>query len=266
MLGKLLKYDLRYVYKVLGAYYAIAIASVALGALFSHIEHPPFIIEFAGEFLTNAGLGLSIGLFINAFTRTWTRFRLNLYGDESYLTHTLPISRLQLFASKFICAIIVLLLSLIIVAVVLALYLSSISGFDLGAFLADLFVTVQGTSFSLFYIAVTLVLLVIVQSIFVIMCGFSGIIIGRRFNTAPGLLSFIAGFACYLLTSILLIGIVYLFSAFDPELGNLLTYGMQPSPSTLIHCVWICTAVYTITTAILFTVNVNLLNRGVNVE
>ncbi len=266
MLGKLLKYDLRYVYKVLGVYYLISISFTAIGALLSRIEYPPYIIDFIEGFLINAGLGLSIGLTITAFTRTWMRFRQSLYGDESYLTHTLPISRLQLFTSKFICAIIILLLSLVVVAVVLVLYVSSISGFDFGAFLADLFVTIQGTSFSLFYVAIVLGLLVIVQSIFIIMCGFSGIIIGRRSNIAPGPVSFIAGLGCYLVTGGILIGIIYLFSTFDPELAAVFTHGHQPNLPTVINCAWICTATYTITTATLFAINVNLLNRGVNVE
>lgn len=266
MLGKLLKYDLRYIYKVLGAYYLISISSVALGALLSKIEHPPYIIDFIEGFLTNAGFGLSIGLMITAFTRTWMRFRQSLYGDESYLTHTLPVSRLQLFTSKFICAIIVLLLSLAVAALVLLLYVSSFSNFDIGAFFADLSVTIADTSFTLFCLIIILGLLVIVQSIFIIMCGFSGIIIGRRFNTAPGPISSITGLGCYLIAGGLLIGIIYLFSTFDPELAAVFTHGHQPNLPTIINCAWICIATYTIATATLFVVNVNLLNRGVNVE
>lgn len=257
MLGKLLKYDLRYIYKVLGAYYLISISSVALSALLSKIEYPPYIIDFIEGFLANAGFGLSIGLMITTFTRTWMRFRQSLYGDESYLTHTLPVSRLQLFTSKFICAIIVLLLSLVVAALVLLLYASSFSNFDIGALFADLSVT----SF-----IIILGLLVIVQSIFIIMCGFSGIIIGRRFNNTPGPISFIAGLGCYLITGGLLIGIIHLFSNFDPELAAVFTHGHQPDLPTIINCVWICIATYTIATATLFVVNVNLLNRGVNVE
>lgn len=261
MLGKLLKYDLRYIYKVLGAYYLISISSVALSALLSKIEYPPYIIDFIEGFLANAGFGLSIGLMTTAFTRTWMRFRQSLYGDESYLTHTLPVSRLQLFTSKFICAVIVLLLSLAVAALVLLLYVSPFSNFDIGAFFAD-----ADTSFTLFCFIVILGLLVIVQSIFIIMCGFSGIIIGRRFNTTPGPISFIAGLGCYLITGGLLIGIIHLFSNFDPELAAVFTHGHQPDLPTIINCVWICIATYTIATATLFVVNVNLLNRGVNVE
>ena len=34
--------------------------------------------------------------------RMWVRFRSNFYGDESYLTHTLPIKREVLYTSKIL--------------------------------------------------------------------------------------------------------------------------------------------------------------------
>lgn len=260
MLGKLLKYDLRYVYKVLGAYYIITVISVISGVLLQQIPEPPFIIEFLGEFLTNAGIGLSVGLIINAFTRTWVRFRQNLYGDESYLTHTLPISRLQLFSSKFISAVIILLISLILIAAVMIIvFREELSGLDL-------FANIPGTNFSLLYTGIVLLTLLTIQSIFIIMCGFTGIIVGHRFNTSRGLASALAGAGCYLVTSFLLLGLIFIIGNFNPELSSLITYGHQPSLPTLLNLAWACTIVYVAATAIMFFLNVKLLNRGVNVE
>jgi len=260
MLGKLLKYDLRYVYKTLGAYYIITIISVLCGVLLRQIPEPPFIIEFIGEFLTNAGIGLSIGLIINAFTRTWLRFHQNLYGDESYLTHTLPISRLQLFASKFISALIVLLLSLIVIAIVALLVFHNQ--------LADLefLRIIPGTSFTLLYCLVVFLILLIVQSTFIIMCGFTGIVSGHRFNTSRTLISTLIGAGCYLVTSILLVGVIFLLGTFNPELSSFIIHGHQPDLSTLLNFAWICTIIYTVATAIMFVINVKLLNKGVNVD
>ena len=45
-------------------------------------------------------------ILINNLMRTWVRFRHNLYGDESYLTHTLPVERKTIYLSKFITSII----------------------------------------------------------------------------------------------------------------------------------------------------------------
>lgn len=249
MLGKLLKYDLRYVYKTLGVYYILTIVATVCGTLILKIPNPPFIIKFIGEILSGGGFGLSIGLMINAFTRTWARFRQNLYGDEAYLTHTLPISRLQLFTSKFISSVIILLLSLVIIAAVMFIQTPEAT--------SSIFST---DDFAIFASAL------IIQAVFSIMCGFTGIIVGHRFDTARNIISAIAGIGCYLAVSVLLIGIVFLLSAFDPELSELITRGQQPSLPTLINFLWIGIATYTITTAGLFAINVNLLNRGVNVE
>ena len=256
MLGKLLKYDLRYVYKTLGVYYVITIVTVVCGTLLLKIHNPPFIISFIGEILASGGIGLSIGLVINAFTRTWMRFRKNLYGDESYLTHTLPISRLHLFTSKFVSSVIILLLSLIIVAIVLLIYVPEASS---SVFSPDIFNVIPDTSITIFYCAIVFILLLIMQSIFVIMCGFTGTIINRNF-------SLIIGTGCYLVVSVILIGIIFILSSFDPELNALIARGHQPSLPTVINCSWICIAVYTTVTAIMFAMNVKLLNRGVNVE
>lgn len=262
MLGKLLKYDLRYVYKTLGAYYIFTIVSVICGVLLQQIPEPPFIIYFLGEFLTNAGIGLSIGLIINAFTRTWIRFHQNLYGDESYLTHTLPISRFQLFVSKFLSAIIILLLSLIIIGIIVVLvtYGNDIDIFD------GIFNIIPGSSFSLFHCGIVLLTLLIVQSTFIIMCGFTGIIIGNRFNTARGAISAAAGVGCYLVVALLLVGIIFILSNFDPELGDLIARGHQPNLPTLINCLWACIVTYSVAIVVLFITSVKLLNRGVNVD
>ena len=261
MLGKLLKYDLRYVYKTLGAYYIVAIVAAVIGTLLNKIHHAPFIIDFLGDFLANASLGLAAGIMISTFTRAiCSRFRQSLYGDEAYLTHTLPVSRLKLFTAKFISAIITLLISATVVAITMLIL------FHEHIHLEDLSITIPFTSFTPLYCFAVLTLLVIVQSIFIIMCGFSGIVIGHRFDTARGIISFIAGFGCYFLTGGLLIGLIFLLSNFDPELSALITYGHQPSLPTLINCAWICTAAYATITAILFATNVKLLNRGVNVE
>lgn len=263
MLGKLLKYDLRYVYKTLGAYYIFTIVSVICGVLLQQIPEPPFIIYFLGEFLTNAGIGLSIGLIINAFTRTWIRFHQNLYGDESYLTHTLPISRLQLFASKFISSVITLLLSLIVVTIVLLIY---VPGAASSVFSTDIFDIIPGTSLTVFSAFVVFTLALIIQAVFAIMCGFTGIIIGNRFNTARGAISAAAGVGCYLVVALLLVGIIFILSNFDPELGDLIARGHQPNLPTLINCLWACIVTYSVAIVVLFITSVKLLNRGVNVD
>ena len=43
---------------------------------------------------------------INTLMRVWARTVRNVYKDEAYLTHTLPVEKSKIYLSKFIAAII----------------------------------------------------------------------------------------------------------------------------------------------------------------
>ena len=45
-------------------------------------------------------------IIINTMMKCWVRFSHSLYKDESYLTHTLPVTKNELYDSKFIQALI----------------------------------------------------------------------------------------------------------------------------------------------------------------
>ena len=51
--------------------------------------------------------------------RCWARFTKNIYGDESYLTHTLPIEKKTIFISKYLTSIITMLASTAVILIVL---------------------------------------------------------------------------------------------------------------------------------------------------
>ena len=41
-------------------------------------------------------------ILINTMMRSWIRFRDSIYKDESYLTHTLPVTKNNIYNSKFL--------------------------------------------------------------------------------------------------------------------------------------------------------------------
>ena len=47
---------------------------------------------------------VAFNIIINNVLRFWVRFRQTMYGDESYLTHTLPVEKNTLYASKMLSA------------------------------------------------------------------------------------------------------------------------------------------------------------------
>ncbi len=62
-------------------------------------------------------MSMVISALFNSVLRSWVRFIQNIYKDESYLTHTLPVEKNTIFLSKFLSAIITCLVSLIVIAV-----------------------------------------------------------------------------------------------------------------------------------------------------
>ena len=49
---------------------------------------------------------MMVSSLINCLMRLWARFIRNVYKDESYLTHTLPVEKKTIYASKVITALI----------------------------------------------------------------------------------------------------------------------------------------------------------------
>lgn len=106
MLKKILKYDLRAVYKY---WWIGAVASFALSILgcfglnFINSEKEiPFAIEiFSTIALVLTILGYVAFIFL-AQILVFVRYYKNFYSDEGYLTFTLPVKRISLFNSKLI--------------------------------------------------------------------------------------------------------------------------------------------------------------------
>ena len=50
--------------------------------------------------VSGTAISMMFSIVINNLMRLWVRFKNNFYGDESYLTHTLPIDKKTLYLSK----------------------------------------------------------------------------------------------------------------------------------------------------------------------
>ena len=121
MLKKLLKYDLESVYRVLIVFYALSLFFAVLTRVFLSIENS-FIMNIIGKICSGTTIAMIFNILINNLMRLWVRFKQNFYGDESYLTHTLPIDKKTLYLSKTLASIITLFSSLLVI--VLSLFVA----------------------------------------------------------------------------------------------------------------------------------------------
>ena len=75
------------------------------------------IINIIGQISVGCMFSMIFSILINTMMRSWVRFRDSLYKDEAYLTHTLPVTKNELYNSKFIQTLIFFFIGFIVVLI-----------------------------------------------------------------------------------------------------------------------------------------------------
>ncbi len=101
MLKKLLKYDLKDMYKFLSVFYILSIVFAISTRVLLGLKQT-VIISIISQISMGFMFSMLASSLINTLMRNWVRFKDTLYKDESYLTHTLPVTKMQIYESKFI--------------------------------------------------------------------------------------------------------------------------------------------------------------------
>ena len=263
MLNKLFKYDFKWITKVLYIYYIIiAFVSIALKI----VEHfvntdPSLLLVIVDKTLVSLLIGAIASIMINTIMRIWVRFIRNFYKDESYLTHTLPVTKSELFNSKVLAGICSLLLSALVIVVCLAfIYLDKDSIENIKVML-DSLVAVYNLPFAICFV-VGVILIVALEIIYMMMCGVLGITVGHKFNNYKMLKSILIGLGSYGCLSVVSLIIVFIVSKFiDTSVVN----GF-PSMQYIGFMGITSLVIYTIYNIIYYLIAKKVFNKGVNVE
>ena len=106
MLSKLLKNDLKKNMRWMWILFvgAIGFAAITRGA--KEIGESVAFFKMIAIFLEGLYYGLAVNLIVQPFLRNFLNFHKSFYSDESYLTHTLPVTKSQLISSKYLTALI----------------------------------------------------------------------------------------------------------------------------------------------------------------
>lgn len=264
MFRNLLKYDLKYIYKVLIFFYFITLVSAALTRILFTVENSTFA-SILSLILQGATISLILSMLINNLMRCWARLVKNFYGDEAYLTHTLPIGISQLFNAKFVAAFITFLSSAVVVTIALLIMYYSRDNLLLAQ---EMFrQTFHGdTSFG-FWEAVAGVLAIVFLEVFCIFSvGYAGIILGHRMNSRKMFWSIIFGLLCYGLTQVAVLLSIYVLGVFDSNIMALFTSSSEPIAATIRILVYAAIAIYLFWSAAYYTLDIYLLRRGINID
>ncbi len=259
MLRKLIKYDLLWINRVLIFYYAITVVLSILTRIASN-----FTDSAIGNILHGILLGCTIGAFINtlinAAIRIWVRFTQNHYKDESYLVHTLPAAKAQLYDSKIYSALIT---TLIALAVVIICFFIAFWNDDIYQYFHNL-VQIEDMSFVLIGMIVTAIL----EVIYIVAVGIFGIVLGHRANNNRMLMSILIGVGLYFALQTILLVVVFVAGFFDSGIQAMFSNDPENavSFSTYRTLIVISDVSYLVLNAGLFLGAKKLFEKGVNVD
>ncbi len=265
MLIRLLKYDFKKMFGFLSIFFLMALFFGFLTRFFGELE-ASLAFSICKGICNGTMISMLCSLLINCFMRTWVLFRASLFGDESYLTHTLPVKRETIYAAKALNAAICIFLSLIaIIAVLFITYWSEDLELLLKAFLVPITDYLGISAWGLF---IFLFALLFVEFFNGVQIGMMGILIGHRFLQKKILLSVIFGFAVYMVTqSVTLLGML-LIGLIDSDFMKIFSTNdlMSLKPETIITVSLVGFAFYALISIAGFIVNSYILKKGVNVE
>jgi len=263
MLKKLLKYDLQNVYKVLIVFYFLSLFFSILTRIFLSIENS-FIMDIIGKICSGTTIAMIFNILINNLMRLWIRFKQNLYGDESYLTHTLPIEKKTLYLSKTLTSVIMLFISMLVIVISLFFAYYSKENLTIVKNLLLPLATVYDSTMVTIVLAFVFVFFLEIMNM--LQSGYVGIVLGHKKNNNKMLYSVLFGFGTYILTQVFTILCVFIVALFNSDLMNLFYTVDTLSVSTIKLCIYLAIIIYTINIFVLYIVNLKLFNKGVNVD
>ena len=261
MLKKLLKYDLKNIYKSQIILYIITlIFAITMDICNLKIDITIFrIIYYILGFIT---ITLIFAIIINNITRLWIRFIKNIYQDESYLTHTLPITKNQIYLSKLLTTIITIFTSLLVIVLVILIIIYPLDGLTT---IKNMLETIEISSSILPNIIVVFTLLII-EITYLVQIGYTGIILGHRSNNNKIINSIIYGAICYIIISVLSLLIVFIIGLTNQEIIKLFAANETPTKEVIKILITGIISMYTVFIIIFYFINIKLLKKGVNID
>lgn len=263
MLKKLLKYDLENIYKFLIVFYSLAIAFAVLTRIFLNIENS-FIMNIIGKICSGATIAMIANILINNVMRVWVRFRSNFYGDESYLTHTLPVEKKSLYLSKFLTFVITLFTSFIVIGV--TIFVAYYSKENIESLKNMLLPIADAYGSTIIKILAAFLFIFFLQFANIVQSGYTGLILGHRQNNSKIVFSVLIGFASYIGTQILAVAMLFLLGLFNKDFMNLFITNDVINVDVVKSIIYIAIIIYTIILIGLYIINLKMFKRGVNVD
>ena len=212
-------------------------------------------------FFDSVFYGLLVNVILQPFLRSFLNFTKSLYGDESYLTHTLPVTKNQILTSKFLTAVIEITLGF--VSLVLALLIMFWTP-DLFTQIEGLIYLLTGAQLSAVLVLTLFVGVVLAEFLMFICMIFFAIVLAYRAKEKRVLKTFLltAGmsFVAEIVLSVAMV-IVMAINGIDLSVTSLMLNG-----TALLSLMVTGIAVYLGISILFYCLSRKIFNKGVNVD
>lgn len=262
MLKKLLKYDLKWILKVEYIWSIITIILATLLRLTNYLNDSVItnIIKIVLTSLTITGMA---NILFNAIIRTWVRVKNNLYKDEAYLTHTLPVKESTILSSKILAGVLTMLFS--VATITVTFFIGFYSKRLLEGIKTSLQIVATTLNSSVTNILIILAIILFLEITFILLVGVFGIIKGHRSNDNKIIKSVLTSGITYIIFSGVSLLIAYIYGLFNEKIkmlftGNLIDY------TTLKIFLMIIIVIYTAYLIILYFLSQREFAKGVNID
>lgn len=220
MLGKLLKYDLKWIYKLVIVFYALAFIFSLFSRMFLSIGNS-LLWSILSKISSGIAVSMLVSSIINTLMRSWVRFVRNIYKDEGYLTNTLPVSKRDIYLSKVLSSIIIMLTTTIVIITCLFICYYSKENIDILKKVLEM--TASSYNTSVIKLILTIGMIFFLELTFILLVGYTGIIIGHSSNNNKIVKSIIWAFGMYIFTQLITIGLIYIIGLFNKDIMNIIT-------------------------------------------
>lgn len=263
MLKNLLKYDLKWIYKLLIIFYILAIIFSLIGRGLTEIKDS-LILNIIGQICMGVSIAMIVNILINNLMRVWARFIRNIYKDESYLTHTLPVNKKTIFLSKVLSAIITMITSGVVILICLAICYYSTENIEFLKTTLEFIAGAYNSTVISFLLVVFIVFFL--EMIFALLSGYLGIILGHKSNNFKIGKSVFFGFLSYMIPQVFTLLIMFIIGLFNTDIMNLFNTTDMLNMEVVKSIMYIGIAVYMCYIIICYLIGKRQLEKGVNVD
>ena len=263
MLNKLLKYDLKYMVKNMSVFYILSLFfAITTRILFSMDQS--FMINLLGQISVGCMFSMVASILINTMMRSWIRFRDSIYKDESYLTHTLPVTKSDIYNSKFIQTLIFFIVSFVVI--IISLFITYYTPDRWLLIKNGINSITTGLEFNTWLFIVSMFTVIFLEVFNAIQCGFLGIILGYMQNNGKIGYSVLFGFCAYMIAQSIVLALTFIVGLFNSSIGDLFKNNVMLDSGAFKLLVFLAIIIYLIIILLMSILCKKILNKGVNVE